>query len=134
MKLETIEIDRSQFQSLAERFHELKDIMAMVVARTLYTVACDDMSHIYDEGITRVCNLLYMHLNNKQVKHNHPINVMAITQYDVGALVGLNRVNTNKILQQLQNEKIIKIERRHIEIINPQGLLQYCSESLVIGE
>ena len=59
---------------------------------------------------------------------------MKTTQNDLGAVVGLTRENTNKILRQLQKEKIIAIEWHRIKIIDEKRLLDYCSQDRIIGE
>jgi len=129
-----LEISKEEFKALAEEYPRLMEIMLDVTARNLYTMTADAMSHIYDEGITRICNLMYAHISNLDVKHNHDINQITITQSDISAIVGLNRVNTNKILQQLKDMGIIALERRRIRIIDRKKLISYCSTDIVLGE
>ena len=77
---------------------------------------------------------MYHHLYNLDVTHNHDVRLMKTTQNDLGAIVGLTRENTNKILRQLQKEKIIAIEWHRIKIIDEKRLLDYCSQDRIIGE
>lgn len=133
-KLHTIEISKEGFHQCAREYPRLMEIMLDVTARCAYTLCGDAINHIYNEGIIRVCDFLYHHVANKEVVHNHDSHLMTITQNDIGAIVGLTRVNTNKILQQLQNEGIIRLERHRVRITNFEGLFKYCSQDLVIGE
>jgi CRP-like cAMP-binding protein len=133
-KLRAIEISKEGFRRCAQEYPRLMEIMLNVTARSAYTLCADALNHICNEGITRICDLLYYHIVNNKVVHNHDPHLMTITQNDIGAIVGLTRVNTNKILQHLQNEKIISLERHKVRIINVNGLLKYCSQDLSVGE
>jgi len=132
--LTTIEISKDEFKRLTQMIPALTELMLDIAARNLYTMTADSLSHIYDEGITRICNLMYAHIANTDVKHNHAINQITITQNDISAIVGLSRVNTNKILQQLKDMEIILMERRRILIIDREKLFALCSKDCVLGE
>ncbi|QTC92283.1 Crp/Fnr family transcriptional regulator [Brevundimonas goettingensis] len=47
---------------------------------------------------------------------------LAITQQELGALVGLRRATVNEALQALQDRKIVRIGRGRVDICNPEGL------------
>lgn len=132
--LTALEMTKDKFYQFSLEFPDLLEIMLNVTARNAYTLAADILSFTYSEGITRICNFLYHHLYNLDVTHNHDVRLMKTTQNDLGAVVGLTRENTNKILRQLQKEKIIAIEWHRIKIIDEKSLLDYCSQDRIIGE
>ncbi len=81
-----------------------------------------------------MCDFLYYHLHDHKVIHNHERCQMVITQNDMASMIGIDRVNANRMLQQLRNEGIIEMQRKHIVIRDKDKLALYCSNDVTIAE
>ncbi len=49
-------------------------------------------------------------------------------------LTGLNRVNANKVLQQLKKEEAIDIQRKRIKILDVERIMEHCNGDVNMGE
>ena len=59
---------------------------------------------------------------------------MKISQQDIAMLTGLNRVNANKVLQQLKKEEAIDIQRKRIKILDVERITEHCNGDVNMGE
>lgn len=99
-----------------------------------HSLTAQMLSQMYDDGMVRVCQLLYFHIANRHIKHTHPVECVKISQQDIAMLTGLNRVNANKVLQQLKKEEAIDIQRKRIKILDVERIMEHCNGDVNMGE
>lgn len=134
MNIEVVEFTRKELERLIISDPALLRRMYDCAIKRIYSSQFDTLRVLYDEGMKRVCDFIYYHVNDYKVSHNHRREQMVITQNDIASFVGLDRVNVNRIMQQLKNEGAIEIGRRYIYVKDLEKIMEYCSEDIAIGE
>lgn len=80
-----------------------------------------ETTQTYEPLITRVCNMLYIYLENFHSPH------FDLTQSDLASSIGATRAAVVKVLKKLRDEKIIQTSRTQITITDKDKLIHYCS-------
>lgn len=129
--MEVLAFPREQFYQMQQENKELGaqvlEWYAMYINLLIYGYAHQD----FNDAFTRLCNFLYIYIHHSPEKE-HPL-TLSLSQETLGELLGMNRVHISKILSRLKNEKVLITHRNHIEIINYEKLVSFCSkESLII--
>ena len=132
--VEAILLTRSELEELAGRNYPLMEKMLDVAVCLQHSLTAQMLSQMYDDGMVRVCQLLYFHIANRHIKHTHPVECVKISQQDIAMLTGLNRVNANKVLQQLEKEEAIDIQRKRIKILDVERIMEHCNGDVNMGE
>ena len=132
--VEAILLTRSELEELAGRNYPLMEKMLDVAVCLQHSLTAQMLSQMYDDGMVRVCQLLYFHIANRHIKHTHPVKCVKISQQDIAMLTGLNRVNANKVLQQLKKEEAIDIQRKRIKILDVERIMEHCNGDVNMGE
>ena len=134
MDIEVTAFTKQEVIQRLEKYPGLLRKMYNNAVKSLYSSDFNTMRILYDEGFRRMCDFLYYHLHDHKVIHNHERCQMVITQNDMASMIGIDRVNANRMLQQLRNEGIIEMQRKHIVIRDKDKLALYCSNDVTIAE
>lgn len=114
-----VSIAGSQFTSLRVRHPELTEwLLQTVTARLERTVALLAEAHHLDAE-RRVARRLLDCRRSLGIVDDEPL---PLTQEDVAAMAGVTRPTANRALRQLEEAGIVRLGRRHIEILDEAGL------------
>lgn len=113
-----------------------KDLFALaaqmpLLQKRLLILACqqEEKHHLFSlnsSAIERLASLI-INLSGRFKRHGLSANdfYLSMTRQDIANYLGLTNETTSRMFTQLTKEKIIKLENRHIEIINRKQLEAY---------
>ncbi len=84
------------------------------------------MNAAYTSASESVCDMLYLYLLNVDPKNQ----IVAFSQGDLASLVGISRVQVERILKQLREEGIILTQRGQMQVLSIRGLFAHCSHDI----
>ncbi len=134
MDLVAVVLNRGELADIFMKNPELMRKLCDNHARGTYSSYFESLRIQHDEGIRRVCDFIYYHISDSKVVHGHEPERMSITQNDIANLIGIDRVNINRILQSLRREGIIDVERKRVVLLDKERLIIHCSKDIDIGE
>ena len=121
--METLCFRREDFYRMYQEDQTLRGIVLETYAKYINLLIYEVAHQKFNNLFLKVCNLLYL----IAIGSDEP-NRIGLSQENLADILGTNRVNITKCITRLREERIIEPHRGWIELLDLQGLGEYCSE------
>ena len=120
--MQVLEFEKSDFGEMVRENSSLAMKLINWYASYVNLLLYENAHQEYNSSFIKLCNLLYL-----LFIHDSEHSLTNISQNDIADILGISRVHLTRALNKLRHENIIITQRRQIQIINTDKLIQYCS-------
>lgn len=120
--MQVLEFEKSDFGEMVRENSLLAMKLINWYASYVNLLLYENAHQEYNSSFIKLCNLLYL-----LFIHDSEHSLTNISQNDIADILGISRVHLTRALNKLRHENIIITQRRQIQIINTDKLIQYCS-------
>jgi CRP-like cAMP-binding protein len=119
--VQVVVVHASRFHALRREYPELTDWLLQAVAQRLERTSCLLADALFVEADRRVARRLLDSLRAFAVTGD---DVVPLAQDDLAAMAGVSRPTANRALRRLENRSVIRLGRRHIQVVDIDALVR----------
>ena len=115
---------RKDFMEHLRRHINLLERMHDWYASYINLLLFESAHQTYNSSFIKLCNILYLFMTSGPGQDTCTI---PLTQEELAGILAIERANVSRFLSKLKKENIIVSRRGSLQVIDPDGLLAYCS-------
>ncbi len=124
--LEVLKFSYADLRRMASKNPDLATALLESDCEFIRYLLHDSVSQAYDRCVTRICDVLYLYMKNRQIHNNE----VPFSQKSLANFIGASQPNTERALKELRTTRIIETARNKIIIHDVESLFSRCSNNV----